>query len=432
VRTATATSAGEGVVLIVGYALPLLDALAVSLPEKSVVIIDEPDVLRKRNAEAAVRDSPMLHELIGWEYMREAAADCFYHRFRALRPIAVIPFAEYGVPFAARLAERYGVPGAGYGAARLLRDKHLQRQVTAAAGIANPQSVPVTSPAEVRKFMTETGGPVVLKPANRAGAVGTKILHDPAEAEEAWTECEEQDEGVFVPDRPLPLRMLAEQFIEGDEFSVEMMFRAGRPEFSAVTKKFLFPGPRPVEQGHLHPADINDDLAGRLISGTVGVLDATGMDTGFAHCEWIVSDGRPYLVECAGRMAGDGIIDMIQVAWDYDVLTQFCTVMRGQPLTQKPSATAVRYTAMWTSSGPAGRVTAVEGVPEAEASPGVHSVVVKKIGRPIHGLHSSWDRLTAVIAEGTTPAEALANAQRAVNRVTVTIEPDQEATESTC
>lgn len=245
-------------------------------------------------------------------------------------------------------------------------------------------------------------------------------------------ECEEQDEGVFVPDRPLPPRMLAEQFIEGDEFSVEMMFRAGRPEFSAVTKKFLFPGPRPVEQGHLHPADINDDLAGRLISGTVRVLDAVGMDTGFAHCEWIVSGGLPYLVECAGRMAGDGIIDMIQVVWDYDVITQFCTMMCGQPLTQKPAATAVRYMAMWASSGPAGRVAAVEGVPEAEASPGVHSVVVKKIGRPIHGLHSSWDRLTAVIAEGATPAEALANAQRAVNRVTVTIESDQEATESTC
>jgi hypothetical protein len=107
-------------------------------------------------------------------------------------------------------------------------------------------------------------------------------------------------------------------------------------------------------------------------------------------------------------------------------------MMCGQPLTQKPPATAVRYTAMWSSSGPAGRVTANEGVPEAEASPGVHSVVVKKIGRPIHGLHSSWDRLTAVIADGATPAEALANAQRAVNRVTVTIEPDQEATESTC
>src|SRR5581483_7293543 len=101
--------------------------------------------------------------------------------FRDLRPAAVIPFAEYGVPFAARLAERCRVPGAGYGAARLLRDKHRQRQVTAAAGIPNPESVPVAGPDEVRKFMTDIGGPVVLKPANRQGAVGTKILRDPAE-----------------------------------------------------------------------------------------------------------------------------------------------------------------------------------------------------------------------------------------------------------
>jgi biotin carboxylase len=422
--TAATPSAAEGGVLIVGYAPPMLDILAKSLPEKSVVIVDEPDVLRKRNAQAVVGDSPMLRELIGWEHMRDAAADCFYHRFREVRPAAVIPFTEYGVPFAARLAERYGVPGAGFGAARLLRDKHLQRQVTAAAGVANPQSVPVASPAEVRKFMTGTGGPIVLKPANRQAAVGTKILHDPAEAEQAWAECAEQDEGVFVPDRPMPLRMLAEQFVEGDEYSVEMMIRAGQPEFSAVTRKFLFPGPRPVEQGHLHPADIDAGLTGRLVCATSGVLDAIGMDTGFAHCEWILSGGVPYLVECAGRMAGDGIVDMIKVAWDYDAVAGYCAMMCGLPLTQKPPTTPVRYAAVWTSCGPAGQVTAIDGVAEAEASLGVHSVVVKRIGRPIHALHSSWDRPAAVMAEGATPAEALANAQHAVDRITVTIEPD--------
>jgi len=420
--SAERVAAEGGPVLIAGYAPPMLALLGKSLPDRSVIFVDEPDVLRKRNARAVTAGSPTLREYIEWEYLRGGAADCFYHRFRDLRPSAVIPFAEYAVPFAARLAERYGVIGAGYGAARLLRDKHLLRKVTAAADIANPRSIPVSGPAEVRKFMTGLGGPVVLKPANRQAAVGTKILYDPAEAEEAWIECSDQDEDVFVPDRPIPVRMLAEQFVKGDEFSVEMLVSQGRPEFSAVTRKFLFAGPRPVEQGHLHPADIGAGLTGRLIASTASVVDAVGMDTGFVHCEWIVEGGEPYLVECAGRAAGDGIIEMIEIAWGYDLLGQYCAMMQGKPPAEAPAAPS-RYTAVWTAAASAGEVVSVAGVPEAEASTGVHTCVVKRVGRPIHGLHSSWDRVAAVLAEGPTAAEALANAQTAVGLINVTIRP---------
>jgi hypothetical protein len=30
------------------------------------------------------------------------------------------------------------------------------------------------------------------------------------------------------------------------------------------------------------------------------------MGSGWTHCEWRVEDGVPYLMECAGRMAGGG------------------------------------------------------------------------------------------------------------------------------
>jgi len=68
----------------------------------------------------------------------------------------------------------YGLPGAGYGAATVLRDKEVLRKVSAAAGIANPESVPVSGPAEVAALMARWGRPVVLKPANRQASLGTQ------------------------------------------------------------------------------------------------------------------------------------------------------------------------------------------------------------------------------------------------------------------
>lgn len=407
-----------GPVVLVGYAAAVLSTLATFLPEGSVVVVEEPDVVRKRAVRDATDASPMVRELVEWEYQLDPAADAFYLRHRDLRPGAVVPISEYSVPFAARLAERCGVVGAGYGAARLLRDKHLLREVTVAAGIPNPRSVEVGGPAEVAAFLAEVGGPVVLKPANRQASVGTRILREAGEVEAAWAECTDQDEGVYVPDRPMPLRMLAERFLVGDEFSVEMMVSRGRPVFGAPTRKFLFDGPRPVEQGHLHPADVPAELADRLVADTARVLDAVGMDSGFVHCEWIVEEGVPHLVECAGRMAGDGIIELVLLAWDYDVVGEFYAMMQGREPAAPPAA-ARAHAAAWLSHAPPGRVESVDGVDEARAVPGVHTVVAPHVGEETHELRSSWDRPALVTAEGSTPSEALDRARQAIDRIVV-------------
>jgi hypothetical protein len=250
----------DGSVIFVGLTLAGLRGLGQYLPDGSAVFIDEPDVLRKRDAVAKSAGIPTLRELIGWElYELEGAADRFYNANRQRRPAGILPVSDYGVPFTARLAERYGVRGAGYGAARALRDKHLLRQITQSAGIANPESVPVARPAEARAFMAEIGGPIVLKPANRQAAIGTRIVAEPGEIDAAWLECTDQEEGVFLPDRPLPLRMLAERYVRGEEFSVEMMLRPPgvrrRDQDAAVRRPASGRAGSPVSGRHQRGAD---------------------------------------------------------------------------------------------------------------------------------------------------------------------------------
>jgi len=417
-----AATGRDGPIILAGYAKAWLTELSKFVPDHSIVFVEEPDVIRKRSVRKDTDPARAVRELVEFEFHLDPAADCFYHRHRDLRPSAVIPVVEYAVPFAARLAERFGVPGATYGAARLLRDKHLLREVTAAAGIPNPRSVVVAGPEEVKAFMAEIGGPIVLKPANRQAAVGTKIITDPADIETSWVECTDQDEGVFVPDRPMPVYMLAEQFVRGEEFSVEMMISGGRPVFGATTRKFLFDGPRPVEQGHLHPADVDPRLSARLVADTARVLDAVGMDSGFVHGEWMVADGVPQLIECAGRMAGDGIIELVIYAWQYDVVGQYIAMMQGKPLAEVPSVPS-RHAATWLARAPVGIVESVDGVDEARAIPGVHTLIAPTVGEEVRELRSSWDRPAFVTAEGATPAEALAAAQAAIARIAVKVRP---------
>ena len=412
-------------IVLVGFVAAAVASVAEVQPPRSVVWIEEPDVVRKRAAHEKVAGAEVVRELIEWEHLLPGKADEFYHAHRDLNPSAVVPLTEYATPFAARLAERFGLPGATYGAAQILRDKALLRAVTRAAGIANPESVEVTSAEQAAKFLRSVGGPIVLKPANRQASVGVQIVHDADGIDAAWAACMDQDEGIFVPDRPMELRMLAERCIVGSEFSVEMLFRAGSPLFGNVTGKQLFPGDRPVEAAHVVPADIPEELADLLMEQTAKVLRAAGFGDGIAHCEWIVSDdGVPYLVECAGRFAGDGIIDLIQRAYPVELARCYYAVMKGMPLPAELPERAAGGAAVRFLTIEPGVVTAVSGVEEAAAAEGVYLCDVSvEPGDRFDGLRSSWDRVADLMVTADSPAEALRLADKAAGLIQITVEP---------
>lgn len=405
--------------IIVGY-VNVLPAIKEFAPG-SVIVIDEPDVIRKSDIKTALEGATMLRELIEWEYQLPAAADEFFNTYPDLDPALVAPMVEYATPFAARLAERYGLPGAGAGTAQVMRDKSLLRRVTGAAGIPNPASREVTSPDQVREFAAAHPGSLVLKPANRQASVGTKVLHSLDGLDAAWEECVSQDEGNRVPDRERELRMLIEQYVHGEEYSVELLVREGEVLFSNVTGKLLYPGPRPIELGHTIPAaGISTSLSELLVSQTEAVLRAVAFGSGMVHCEWIVSDGRPYLVECAGRFPGDGIPMLIEEAYRINLVGEFYTVMQGgrpDPLPrQAAGGAAVRFI-----EALPGEVVSVDGAEEAAELPGVLSLSLHlEPGDTVRELHSSWDRVGSVMTRGATSAEALRNAEAVVDAIRIT------------
>ncbi len=403
-------------IVVVGFTLVGLHALERFMPPDSVLFVEEPDVIAKRDAVAKVRDSVIVSRLVSFEYQTEAAAD----RFAAAHLVddvgAVIPGVEYAVPFAARLAERLDVPGGSYGATRILRDKHLLRRVSGAAGIANPVSQPVAGAAEVRDFMGRMRAACILKPANRQASVGTQVLRSPDEVDNAWAQCTVQCEEPMVPGRGLPLRMLVEEYVEGREYSVEMLLDEGRPLFSNLTGKVLYPGPYPVEIGHQVPAAGTEETGRRLVSATQQVAQSTGFRTGILHCEWIVRGGEPYLVECAGRLAGDAIVDLIGEAWDIDLHAAYVQLMSGRS-PALPTA-PVRGAAVSFVTGRPGRLIGASGVEAARAVPDVLTAEVTTApGSVVRPVRTSWDRVGFVTARGADSTEAWHTARAAATLI---------------
>src|SRR5687768_13716238 len=92
---------------------------------------------------------------------------------------------EVMVLTAARLRERFGVPGMTVDQVRGFRDKQLMKERVAAAGLRVPRSARVTTATEAREGAAQLGYPVVVKPISGAGSADTYAVRSAAELEAA-------------------------------------------------------------------------------------------------------------------------------------------------------------------------------------------------------------------------------------------------------
>ncbi|MGC4804628.1 ATP-grasp domain-containing protein [Micromonospora sp. DT233] len=326
---------------------------------------------------------------------------------------AVLPGLEYGVVGAAALAAHLGLPGAGLPAARLLRDKIELRSAADAAGLAQPRWREAHSADDVCAFPSPS---CVLKPANRQASIGVQLLGPGDDRAQAWRRTVTAQEPLMrAPDAPPP-RYLVEEHLRGPEVSVEALVRDAAPVFMNVTAKTVLPGRHPVELGHLVPAPV-DALVAKWITAAMGdLIAATGFVSGTLHAEWILVDGRPHLVECAGRLPGDDIVPLIDLAYGGSLVADLVTVLSGRSPVRPDRA--VRGAAVRFLTAEPGLVTTVRGTDAARATPGVVDLrVTAAPGDRVGALESSWDRVGRVLATGPDAGSAARAAADAAGRL---------------
>lgn len=416
--------AAEEKIVLFGFSVTLLRALRDCLPDRAVLVVEEPDVARARGIEALAAGYPSVARVIQAEYQDPLELDRLLRREPAItRAAAVVPGSEYAVVPTAAVAERIGVPGAGRAAAPTFRDKFALRELTSRAGIPNPDYALVDRISDAERFFLRSGGRAcVLKPTARQASAGVQIITELSQIREGWQASADPAEGHRTPGRGIASRLLFEHALHGPEYSVELLVVGGRIIFENVTAKRVQPGRFPVELGHTVPAMITASL--RLALGDVNerLVSATGFQTGILHSEWIVTDDGPALVECAARMPGDEIGVLISEAWDFNLSEAYLRILLGeQPALPHaaPGAAAIVFL-----TAQPGEVVSVDGLERAAGLPGVRDVRIGlTAGAVVAPVTSSWGRVGHVRVRAGTPAEAHRLADDAAAAVVVTVRP---------
>lgn len=297
-----------------------------------------------------------------------------------------------------------------------VNDKALMREILSDTPVGQVVFTEVRTRPALERFATENGFPLILKPSRGSASKDIHVISDAAELSDVASGLTfTRDDGVENA------AWVAEEFLEGREFSVETHSAAGEHRVLAVTEKFK--NEHCVELGHVVPARITGAERALLTDETETVLTALGVEEGPGHTELILTARGPRLVETHTRPGGDAIVELIKIVEGYDIHELTFSWLAGKPadVRHEPLAGGA---AIWFLTGDQGRVTVARGEAEAQASAGVQFAFLSvAVGDEVSEARSSDDRLGEALAVGDDADSALRHAQEAVGRLVVKVEP---------
>lgn len=322
------------------------------------------------------------------------------------------PCSEVSMNVMGRINDELGLSGISKDQAIRATNKHLMREAFEAYGAPSPMSRCFTD-VEVAwgSFCTDFTGACILKPSRNSGSRGIAKIEENIDGDEfkrlfEIAKGESRDKQVML-----------EQFIEGPEFSIEIIVWNGQVNVLTVTDKKTTEAPHFVELGHNQPSCFSSETVEKIKVAAVAGVKALGVNNCACHAEVKVQDGQAYIMEIGARMGGDFIstvltplstgVDMIAAAVNCALGIEPCL----HP-TIKPQGVCIRYFC------PKPGVLKSISNTEVLNDPRVYEwEIYYKAGDIIPEVTSSLCRSGHVIVTEETPQKAIAYAERLISEV---------------
>ena len=247
------------------------------------------------------------------------------------RVACVLATDDACVELGARLAEMLGLPHNRPGAALLTRRKDLGREALARAGCNTP-GFQLLRLADADPGRLELDFPVVLKPLGLSASRG--VIRDDSAAD-FETACRRIDAILQTAGAEGFAReyLLAESYIDGDEYAVEGFMVAGEFRLLAIfDKPEPLTGPFFEETYYLTPSRLEPAQQRRLTDEIARCCAAYGLEHGPVHAEARLTGTGPVLLELAARTIGGQCGQLIEFSLERKLEELVIQGMCGLPL----------------------------------------------------------------------------------------------------
>lgn len=352
-----------------------------------------------------VADKAICADIVNEETMLKIARD--EHVDGVIHPCSEVSMAVMG-----RINDELGLSGISREQAVCATNKHLMRKAFEKGNAPSPKSILAQDAEDAwSRLQNEFDTDAILKPSRNSGSRGiAKVSRnmDKGDFIRAYDEAlsESRDHSVLI-----------EQFIEGPEFSIEMIVWRGDIHVLTVTDKKTTGAPHFVELGHNQPSCFSATDVETLKAAAVAGVRALGVNNCACHAEAKLMNGKAYLMEVGARLGGDFIsTELTHLSTGVDMVAAAIDVALGvEPdlsAKEDPKGVCIRY-----FCPKPGKLVSISNT-EVLNNPHVYLwEIYPKKGDVIPAVTSSLCRSGHVIVTEKTPQKAIELAERLIESV---------------
>jgi carbamoyl-phosphate synthase large subunit len=318
---------------------------------------------------------------------------------------------DAGVRTMAFVAAELGLSGISSEVAARFTNKHLMREVTAAAGIPSPAFDLLRDLDDADRVAKRIGFPLVTKPIANQSSRGVRIVRSAAELEAAVAEAARFSGGEGI---------LVEGFLDGVEVTVEGFCIDGEPYVAGISDKSHFAHRPEVASRLTYPADAPPATLETIRATNHAVVQALGMETGITHAEYMVVGDTVYLVEIAARGGGSRVYSHIAPYLAGAPIAEFYLKrVMGEAMDIRPDGRARAANLAFFDIRP-GTVRSIAGLEEARVIPGVQEILLElAVGDVVGEPQDDRSRVGQVVVFGSARSEVMATTQAVFDMVEV-------------
>lgn len=327
------------------------------------------------------------------------------------------PCSEVSMYVMGRINDEMGLSGISKETAIQATNKHLMREAFEAGNAPSPRSYYTVCADDAWKlFCDEFNTNAILKPSRNSGSRGIAKIEKGISFKEflelynrAYVECRDKS-------------VLLEQFVEGPEFSVEIIIWDDTINILAVTDKKTTEAPYFVELGHNQPSTFPVETVDVIIEAAVAGVKALGLNNCAAHAEVKLQDGKAYLMEIGARLGGDFIsTELVHLSTGIDMVAAAIDVALGinpnLKSVEEKYGVAIRY-----FCPKPGKLVSISNMEVLNDEHVFDAKIYYKPGDMLPELKSSLDRSGHVIIIDDTPQKAIRRAEMLIDEVKFVIE----------
>ena len=318
-----------------------------------------------------------------------------------------------------KVCDELGLTGLSEEAAVIATDKMRMKEVYEEFGVRTARYRKVFfDSADLAGQINMLNMPLMFKSVDSSGSRGIVKVNSADEFDAAVSAVRANTRSDYF---------IVEEFLSGEEFGAQAFVRNGKVEFILPHGDYVFTGDTGVPIGHFAPYDLSKETIEDAAQQLRLAIKAMGLDNCAVNADFILVDGKTYVLEIGGRSGATCLAELTAIYYDFDYYEKIIRTALGEDVDFTP--------------GPA-YAAAGGGVPNAskllmsdkdgviisqedrnEPDPDICEVQFDyKPGDEVHAFRVGPHRIGHVITKGKSLDEAVKLLNKALDNITIAVE----------